>query len=223
LALVVGGVALIAAAVAGVIFLAVDAFPQPYLTFLILGAALLGAGLALHFLRGRLTPPARPQPATPAVPSMPTMRGADNPNARAAALQQRHETKQAVEEKHQRALAVRRAVRQVREELFDNRDRVVRASEGELDQIRYFSVREWHENEEALLALPDPGPHAATRQAYRELAIIENTQYIRDPTNSQVMTLRKQPLVPGDTAIDRTLAAIDEAASSLDAAERLTD
>jgi hypothetical protein len=41
-----------------------DAFPQPFFTLLVLGVALLAAGLVLHFLRERLSPP-------PSVPSPP--------------------------------------------------------------------------------------------------------------------------------------------------------
>jgi hypothetical protein len=142
-----------------------------------------------------------------------------SPNARANLLQDRHNKEQAEAEAQEHALAVRRAIRQVREELLDNRRRVQRAGDGDLDEVHQLTAREWELNEGVLLELADSEPHSAARQAYRDLQGIENTQCTRDPENPRVSTRRDIPAELLETDVEVTIEAIDDAVQKLSAAE----
>lgn len=179
LGFVAAAAALIAAAVAGSALLALEVFPQPFLSLLVLGIALLAAGLTLHFLRGRLTPPPRSAAAPRMTPSQPpdeahvVGRVIDgNPYSHTAALQREHE------------IRTRKSLRRIREELRDDRRRVQRAGEGDLHEIRQIRSQAWREEEETLLELTDPEPHSASRQAYRELEGIQDVIYIRESAST---------------------------------------
>ena len=208
LSFVVLAVALITAAVAGAILVAVDVFPPVFLAFLILGLALLAAGLALHFLREPMARSVRSSPATPTPPGTdesfePDM---DDAYARAVAAERRDNESKA-----------RRGLRQIREELRDNRAHVVRAGQGEIRRIQRISLQTWHEEENTLVELQDPAPHAAARHAYRELEGIQDVIYIR--ASRETFTIRRQPLDLLETDVQTTLEAIDEAIEKLTAAE----
>jgi LPS O-antigen subunit length determinant protein (WzzB/FepE family) len=128
LAFSVFAVGLIVAAITGTVLLLVDAFPQPFFTLLVLGMALLAAGLALHFLREPLAPSKATVPPPSAHPA------SDNPYSRAAALQRQHEDDKAKTEARNRLLEERRAIRRVREELLDNKH-VLSRIPGDLDEL----------------------------------------------------------------------------------------
>jgi hypothetical protein len=200
LGFVVAAVALIAAAVSGAVLLAVTAFPQPFLSFLILGVALLAAGLALHFLRDRLVAP-------PAASGEIRSLDFNNPLSQAAALQRQHDAKKP-----------RKALRRVLEELRDDRRYVQRASEGDISQIREIGLRAWYDEEETLLELADPAPHSSARHAYRELEGIRDVLYYRE--SATTLTLRKQPKDLLETDVQTTFEAIDAAIETLRAADQ---
>lgn len=209
LGFVVLAVGLIAAAIAGAVLAAVTAFPQPFLSFLVLGIALLAAGLALHFLRDSLTPTRRE--TAPAFreadgASQPGSAARDNPYSRAAAMQRQHDDAK-----------TRKAIRQIREELRDNRRRVQRANESDIAQIRQISLQAWYDGEETLLELADPVPHSSARHAYRELEGIQDVLYIRE--SSTTLRLRNQPKELLETDVLTTFEAIDEAIEKLSAAD----
>ena len=209
LGFVVVAVGFIAAAVAGTVLLAITAFPQPFLSFLVFGIALLAAGLALHFLHDRMIVPATGT-AAPAQSANASggIRSLDinSPYSQAAALQRQHDEKKP-----------RKALRRVLEELRDDRRHVQRASEGDIGEIRQISIRAWNDEEETLLELADPVPHSAARHAYRELEGIQDVLYIRE--SSTTLRLRNQPRDLLETDVRTTCEAIDAAIEKLSAAE----
>jgi len=206
--LVVLAVGFITAAVVGTILVTLDVFPQPFITLLIFGVAALMAALALHFLREPLRP-------TPASASQPQPSPVTNSYSQASALQRQHDTAKVEEEERRRVLAERRALRWVREELLDNKHRITRATEGDLEELHHLTGKHWQECEATLLELENPLPHAKARQAYRKIESIENTQYIRDPDNPRILVPRDFPadLPAGD--VQSAIEAIDAAANSL--------
>lgn len=210
LGFVVLAVGFIAAAVAGTVLVAVEAFPQPFLSLLVLGIALLAAGLALHFLRSSLTAPRGETAPALLVPRQEaeatSWTGSDNAYSRASAMQRQHDDAKA-----------RKALRRVREELRDDRHHVQRASEGNIGQIRQISLQAWGECEETLLGLPSSIPHSSARHAYRELEGIQDVLYIRESRTT--FSLRKQPKVLLETDVHTTLEAIDAAIEKLSAAD----
>lgn len=213
LGFVAAAAALIAAAIAGSALLVLEIFPQPFLSLLVFGIALLAAGLTLHFLRGRLAPPPRSASTPPTTTTQPpdeahlVGRVVDrNPYSHAAALHREHGE-----------IRMRKALRRVREELRDDRRRVQRADEGELREIRQIRFQAWREEEETLLELTDPEPHSAARQAYRELEGIEDLIYIRE--SSTTLRLRNQPRELLETDVQTTFEAIDRAVRILTDAE----
>ncbi len=210
LSFVVLAVGFIAAAVAGTVLFAIEVFPQPFLSILVLGIALLAAGLALHFLRSYLAPspveiaPSLSAPLQEAAATSWT--GSDNAYSRAAAMQRQHDDVEAL-----------KALRRVREELRDNRRHVQRASEGNIGQIRQISLQAWGECEEILLGLPSSTPHSFARHAYRELEGIQDVLYIRESRTT--LSLRRQPKDLLETDVHTTLEAIDGAIERLSEAE----
>lgn len=215
LAFVVVAAGLLAAAVVGAALVTLDLFPQPFLTLFILGVALLAAGLVLRFLQGPLTPVAAPAP--PPLPQ--TSPGVDNPYSRAAALQRQHNEGKAQEEERSRVLAERRALRWVREELLDNKHRINRAADGDLEELHHLTGQHWQECEATLLEIENPLPHAKARQAYRKIESIENTQYTRDPGNPRILVPRDFPADLPASDVQSVIEAIDAAAKSLSAEE----
>lgn len=190
-----------------------EVFPQPFLSLLVLGIALLAAGLTLHFLRSRLTPPPRSAAAPPLTLSQPSDEAHlvgrvidGNPYSQAAALHREHE-----------GIKTRKALRRIREELRDDRRRVQRASDGDLREIRQIRFQAWREEEETLLEMTDPEPHSASRQAYRELEGIEDVIYIRESIST--LRLRNEPRELLETDIQTTFEAIDQAVRVLSDAE----
>lgn len=161
LAFVAVAVGLIAAAATGTVLLLFDAFPQPFFTMLVLGAALLAAGLALHFLRERLSPP-------PPVLSPSTQAPAPNAYSRAAAMQRQHDQEKVEAKDRDRLLKERRAVRRVREELLDNKHVLSRIPD-DLDELLSLKFHRWNSYESTLLEQDDPTPHINASAAYREL------------------------------------------------------
>jgi hypothetical protein len=109
LAFVTLAAGLIVAAITGAALLAWTALPQPFFALLVIGIALLAAGLVLHFLRGPLTPPVRPQQVQAAAEA------ADNPYSRAALLQRQQEEEKREEAEREEAAKIRRATRRIRE------------------------------------------------------------------------------------------------------------
>jgi hypothetical protein len=157
LAFVTLAVGLIAAAIAGAVLVALTAFPQPFLILLVSGIALLAMGLALHFLRGPLSPPQRsPQTAVDSAP-------APNAYSQAAALQHQHD-----EAKRKEAANLRRATRRIREELLDNRH-VVERVPGDVTELLAIRFTAWEGEETILLDQDDPKPHEMASAAYRQL------------------------------------------------------
>lgn len=212
LALVVLATGLIAAAIAGAVLAVTTAFPQPYLTLLVLGIALLAAGLALHFLRNAFPSAksgAAPDLTAPLHEASRTSQprpGASNPYSQAAAMQRRHDNSEE-----------RKALRRVREELRDDRRHVQRAHEGDIRQIQQISFQAWFKDEETLLAMADATPHSAARHAYRELGGIQDVLYIRE--SASTLRLRKQPKDLLETDVHTTYEAIDAAVERLSAAD----
>lgn len=141
------------------------------------------------------------------------------PQTQAALLQRRHDEAVQQEREQERIVSVRRAIREVREELRDNRRRVQRAGDGETDTIHDLTASQWELYEQTLLDIDDSAPHVAAREAYRELSGIEGTQYTRDPSNPRVMTPRDFPSELLETDVQTTLEAIDNAIRALDQAE----
>ena len=210
LALVVFAASLLLAAVAGAALLTLDVFPQPFFTLFVLGMASLGGGLTLHFLRPALT-----RTSTADAQAVRPLSGFDS---EAAALRRQHDEAKADEEARNRMLSERRALRRVREELLDNRNRIQRAHDGDTEEVHHLTSQHWRESETVLLELEDPVPHAKARQAYRAIEVIQNTQYIRDFDNPNVLVRRDFPgELPGDD-VRRAIDAIDGAAKSLTAA-----
>ncbi|HSC21122.1 MAG TPA: hypothetical protein VLC07_05285 [Solirubrobacterales bacterium] len=210
LAFVVAAIGFTAAAVVGTLLVLVDVFPQPFLTFLVLAAALGATGMALHLLRGRLAPPARPVAAPPTP--------VENPYSQAAVLQKQHAEEQADKNAEENVLERRRALRQIREELRDNRRCVQRAGEGETDEIRQLTSERWTAHEKVLLDLADPEPHSAAREAYREIGGIEQSQLSYNPAGGY-WEQNDIPSTPLQTDIQTALEAIDDAVNKLSAAE----
>jgi hypothetical protein len=207
----IGAVSLVAVAVVGAILVSVEIFPQPFLTFFLLGVALGAASLTLHLLGERLTPkPGQPDPPTPPPqrPDESHLVGTihDNPYSRAAATQSQHNETTA-----------RKAMRLIREELRDNRRHVERASEDDIGRIQRITFQAWYDGEETLLEMADSVPHSTARHAYRELEGIQDVLYIRD--SSTVLTRRKQPRHLLETDVDTTFEAIDAAIQKLSEAE----
>lgn len=211
LAFVVSAAGLISAAVVGTILVALDVVPQPFFELLVLGVALLAAGVTLHLLRGRLAPP--PRPALD-----PAAARAENPHPQAGVPQRVHDDAEAERESEAKISSRRRALRSIREELLDNRQRVQRAGENDTDRIHELTRDQWTANEDVLLEMPDPEPHAAAREAYREIAGIKGTRYSFNPH----LGLWEEKDFPGqllETDVSTTLEAIDIAAEKLRLAE----
>lgn len=214
LALVVFAASVIVAAVVGAALLMLDVFPQPFFTLFVLGMASLAAGLTLHFLRPALTPASTASKQAPVVtPEL------DSPYSKAAALQRQHDDAKAKEEERTRVLAERRALRWVREELLDNRHRITRAAEGEIEELHQLTDQHWKECEATLLELENPLLHAKARQAYRKIESIEHTQYTRDPGDPSFLILRDFPAELPAGEVQSALEAIDAAHKSLAAEE----
>jgi hypothetical protein len=95
--------------VTGAVLVAVDLLPQPFLTMLILAAALAASGVALHLLRDRLVPSRVPPSLDEPSPDQGLGGGEDNPWTRARALELDHHARQ-----------LRKALRSVAEDELDN-------------------------------------------------------------------------------------------------------
>ena len=145
-----------------------------------------------------------------------------SPYSHAALLQRQHDETAQEERERERIVNVRRAFREVREELRDNRLLVQRVGEGETDAIHELTATKWDLYEGTLLDIEDSEPHSAVRDANRELARIQDTQYTRDPENPRVSVRRDFPSDPLETDIATTLEAIDKAIKALDKAEGAT-
>jgi len=204
LAFVAAAIALVVAALTGTVLLLLDAFPQPFFSMLVLGMALLAAGLALHFLRGRLAPPAPPPPAVQS----------SNPYSQAAAMQTRHDQEKAAAEERDRLLEERRAIRRIREELLDNMhvlDRIP-GNQGELLSLKFLA---WNSQESTLLELDDPAPHLDASAAYRELYGLCRGRVGDDEMGGQY-TYGDQPdgaeIASAKVAIDKASATLFRAA-----------
>jgi len=208
LALVVAAIALVVAALTGTVLLLLNAFPQPFFSMLVLAMALLAAGLALHFLRGRLAPP----PPTPAPP--PPAARSSNPYSQAAAMQTRHDQEKAAAEERDRLLEERRAIRRIREELLDNMHVLDRISgnQGELLSLKFLA---WNSQESTLLELDDPAPHLDASAAYRELYGLCRGRVGDDEMGGQY-TYGDQPsgaeITAAKVAIDKASATLFQAA-----------
>jgi len=162
LVFVTTAIGLIVAAIAGAVLVALTAFPQPFLTLLVSGIALLAMGLALHFLRGPLSPPQR-SPQTP-VASAPV----PNAYSQAAALQHQHDEKAREDAAREDAANLRRATRRIREELLDNKH-VVERVPGDVEELLALRFNAWEREETCLLDQDDPKPHEMASAAYREI------------------------------------------------------
>lgn len=213
LALVVAAATLIVAAVVGVVLLMLDVFPQPFLTLFVLGMAFLAGGLTLHFLGPVLAP--TPHPRTRAPAAGPEL---NSPYSQAAELQRRHDTATADAETRNRMLAERSALRRIREELLDNKNRIERAYHGETEEVHHLTSQHWRESEAVLLEVEDPAPHEKAREAYRAIETIQNTRYTRDLDNPNVLIKRDFPSELSFHDVRSATDAIDDAAKSLAAA-----
>jgi hypothetical protein len=204
LAFVVFAIGLIAAALTGTVLLLLDAFPQPFFTLLVLGMALLAAGLALHFLRAPLTPP--PAPASP-----PPSSAIDNPYSRAAALERRHENERADAEARNRQLEERRAIRRVREELLDNKHVLTRIP-GDMNELLSLRFHAWTGEQTTLLEQDDPIPHVKASAAYRELYGLSQSRVGSDEMMGEPYTYGDPP---SEVELAAAATAIDEAVEAL--------
>jgi hypothetical protein len=191
-------IGLVAAAVAGAVLVAIDVFPQPFLTVLILGVAFGAAGIAVHFLRDPLTPtPAAAPVSTPPIQHRPS------PAESERDLQMRQK-----EEGSRR----RRAARRIREELLDAKHLLQRMPEGgsrDIDDIR-FTV--WDQEKDALLEHDVPGPYTAASDAYRELTALLRTQYRKVDglwERNAETELLETDVLSAIQAIDRALVALE--------------
>ena len=194
LLLVVAAVAFLAAALGGAGLAALDGLDQPYFTLLVVGIALGAAGLAMHLLRGRMSPP---QPVAQ-VPDL-------TPDQRAAALQRAYHDQFG----DSATLKFREASRSIREELMDSRIALDRVLVGDSFDQSKLRRSKWLSYEKVLIAYTDPAPHAHTSHAYRELAELRNSQYKRsdfDPDAGE----------PLETDLRSTIEAIDRAVETLD-------
>ena len=162
LAFVTLAVGLIVAAVTGAALLAWTALPQPFFALLVMGIAMLAAGLVLHFLRGPLTPPVRPQRVQAAAEA------ADNPYSRAALLQRQHDEEKGEEAEREEVTKIRRATRRIREELLDN-DHAIQRLPHNLEELLAIRFEAWKSEQSTLMDQDDPTPHQLASAAYREI------------------------------------------------------
>jgi hypothetical protein len=157
---------LLSVAIIGTVLAAVDIFPQPYFTFLVIGVGGLAAGLALVFLP-RLLP--EPVPVTSAI-SAPASELKEEQAAQdvEAAAQLKRETNERKRAEQGRAMRLRRATRRIREELLDN-DRAVMRVSSRLDELLELNFGVWDAEKSVLLDADDPEPHERASDAYRQI------------------------------------------------------
>jgi hypothetical protein len=212
LAFVSVALGLLIAAFVGAALAAWTAFPQPYFTLLVVAVALLGTGLALHFLRDWLTP--LPATSPPAPPQPVATNAGENPLSQAAALQRRHEIDEQAAAKREADVALRRAVRRIREELLDN-DRAVSRSSSELDELLNVSFDQWRTEQSTLLDAEDPEPHERASEAYRQIRSVLTGRVFDDGMSSSYT----QGSRPASSEVNEVRRAIDKAVQALQAAE----
>lgn len=201
----IAAVGVLAAGIGGTAFVAWGIFPQPFLTFIILGIALGAAGLTLHLLRDQLAPPAKSQGAA-------SWDLKWTSNEQAAAIQRAYQ-KEFGDSATQK---FREAVRRIREELLDNRlvlDRTLVGDPFDAGKLRYAK---WQSHEAALIAHADPAPHTDASQAYREIAVLFESQHKRTPYDPHVLQRDPAAEPPLETDLTSAVNAIDQAVETLD-------
>lgn len=167
-----------------------------------LGVALFGFAVCLMvalipLLPASLRPTPKPDPPPGAASTLP-------PLAQASQLQERHET---------RVVDERRAIREVREELRDNRHVLVRADSGGLDIAWRLASAKWVNHEGTLLVMEDSTPFTAARDAYRELAGIKMEQERRGVPDDIPTGLLETDKSTALEAIDNAIMVFDNAES----------
>lgn len=203
---------LLIAACVGAALAAWTAFPQPYFSLLVVGVAFMATGLTLHFLRNRLTPSPAASTTAPAEPAV--AKASSNPLSQAAVLQRRHEIEAEAGRRRESEVALRRAVRRIREELLDN-DRAVSRSSLELDELLHVSFNYWQTEQATLLDADDPDPHERASEAYRQIRGVL-TGRVRDDEMGGSFTTGDPPR---SGEINEVRRAIDKAVQALQAAE----
>jgi hypothetical protein len=108
----------------------------------------------------------------------------------------------------------RRAIREVREELRDDRNVVQKAESGEVGIARHLSGKKWQLYEGTLLDIEDSAPHSAAREAYRELVGIERQEETRSGPNDIPIGLLSTDKATTLEAIDNAIKVLDHAESS---------
>jgi hypothetical protein len=193
---------LLSVALIGTILAAIDIFPEPYFTLLVIAVGSLTAGLALVFIP-RLLP--EPVPATSATSASATELKAEQAARDAeAAAQLKRETseRERAERERDKAMRLRRGTRRIREELLDN-DRAVMRVPSRLDELLELNFGVWDADRSVLLDADDPEPHERASHAYRQIRGLLSGRigeddfgggphtYGQPPTDEEVVAVRR--------------------------------
>lgn len=153
------------ALVVGGVFVALDFLDGVALILVASGLALAAFWAVSYFVGPKL----REQPILP-VP----VADAENPFVRARQFQHRYREDQERERVEQQRLGLLRAIREIREELLDNKRVIEEAREADSPELFRAVVDAWNEYGPALRDHGSAEAHRAVREAYRRVRIAES-------------------------------------------------
>jgi len=201
------GAALFVASVIGGGLRVLTGFPTVWLVLAATGAFLMTSGALVTFVPGvrRKVPPTPP-------PVVVVHDRVEEEERKARAEQQR--AKEAAESAGR--LALRRAVRHVREELRFNQAGLQRVREEVEDVLPPLSTQQWRVHEAILLDHADARPHVAASEAYRCIDRFIAMQMWETP----VGTIESRDVAPSRRDVAIAIDAITTAVEALSTAEQ---
>jgi hypothetical protein len=138
-------------------------------------------------------------------PILPAPADAENPYVQARQLERQHREDQERERGEQEQLALRRAIREIREELLDHKRMMEAALEADTPSLFHTMNEAWGQHGAAFRDYATAGTHRAVREAYRRIGIVDNGL-----EDFSLTTADRQRIGGAERAIDAAVIELDE-------------